>query len=101
MEPPDDKKTILLHRLRLFRQHGYTIDFNEDMTEETLSTIHDYVFAAHQKKKQEVEERMALRFAILQGEAAGQIDSNDALRIVSSEHSNKDLQDFVDQRSTK
>jgi CO dehydrogenase/acetyl-CoA synthase gamma subunit (corrinoid Fe-S protein) len=101
MEPPDDRKTILLHRLRMFRLHGYTIDFNDDMTEEALLAIHNEIFAAHQKKQQEVKERMDLRFAILRGESTGQIDSDEAVRLVRSEHSSKDLQDFVDQRIGK
>jgi hypothetical protein len=101
MEPPDDRKTILLHRLKLFRRVGYTIDFNEDMSEEALSAIHDVVFAEHQKRGQEVRERVALRFAIIQGEATGQIDSDEAVKMVLSEPSNEDLQDFLDERTEK
>ena len=97
MEPPDGNKQILLHRLHLYRQVGYTIDFNENMTEEALLAIHNIVSAEHQKQKQKTQERMALRFAIIQGEATGQIDSDQAVKMILSRPSNEDLQDFIDQ----
>jgi len=42
-----------------------------------------------------------LRFAIIQGEATGQIDSDEAVKMVLSEPSNEDLQDFLDERTEK